>query len=106
MRAASDSVLLRIAHARLDDGELVAAEPRHEVALAHAGEQALAHLLQQRVADRVAQRVVDGLEVVEVQAQHRKALAAHQPQQALLELLAEQHAVGQGRSARRGAQDA
>ena len=32
--------------------------------------------LQQRVADRMAERVVDGLEMVEVEAEHRDAVAA------------------------------
>ena len=89
--------LARIAHARLDDGELVAAEPGDEIAVAHAGEQPLAHLLEQRVADRMAQRVVDGLEVVEVEAEHGEALPAQRALQALLQLLPEQHAVGEAR---------
>ena len=50
-----------VAHVGLDDGELVAAQARHEVALAHAAEQALADLLQQHVADGMAERVVDAL---------------------------------------------
>ena len=51
--------------------------------------------LQQRVADRMPERVVDALEAVEVEAEHGKALAAHQAQQRLLQLLAEQRAVGE-----------
>ena len=41
------------------DGELVAAEPRDEVALAHEAADPLGHGDQQRVAGRVAERVVD-----------------------------------------------
>ena len=50
---------LGVAHVGLDDGELVAAQARHQIALAHAVEQALAHLLQERVADGMAERIVD-----------------------------------------------
>src|SRR5207244_1518810 len=70
--------LARIAHAGLDDRELVAAEPRHQVAVAHAAEQPLAHLLEKNIADRVPQRVVDSLEVIEIEAQYGEALPAHQ----------------------------
>ena len=47
--------------------ELVAAQPRHRVAVADAGLQPFGYLLQQVVAHRMAQRVVDLLEVVEVE---------------------------------------
>ena len=43
----------------------------------------------------MAERVVDALEFVEVEVEHRKLLAAPDPLQRLVELLAEQHAVGQ-----------
>jgi hypothetical protein len=56
------------------DGELVAAQPRHQVDGPHAGAQALRHFVQQLVAGHVAQAVVDHLEAVQVQEQHRKAL--------------------------------
>ena len=62
---------LGLARAGLEDRELVAAEPRGGVALAHAGEQAGGDGAQQGVADRVAEGVVDRLEAVEVEAQHR-----------------------------------
>ncbi|MDM5179664.1 hypothetical protein PO883_20955 [Massilia sp. DJPM01] len=51
------------------DGEFVAAQARHGIALAHIGLQALADLLEQHVADLVAERVVDFLEMVEVDEQ-------------------------------------
>ena len=41
------------------------------------------------------ERVVDALEAVEVEAEHGEALAAPQAQQRLLQLLAEQRAVGE-----------
>jgi hypothetical protein len=68
------------------DQELVAAEPRQQVALAQRAEQALADVPQQLVAHGVAQRVVDALEAVEVEEQHGQALlvarrvAEHAPQ--------------------------
>jgi hypothetical protein len=61
---------------RLDEhGELVAAEPRHRVAPARGALQAAGDLRQQAVAGAVAQRVVDRLEVVEVEQEHRDAVA-------------------------------
>ncbi len=62
------------AHAIQHDAELVAAEARHQVALAHAAGEALGDVLQQQVAGLVAQRVVDQLEVVEVEEQQRELL--------------------------------
>ncbi len=50
--------------------ELVAAEPRHDVARAQALLQPRAHLAQQHVAGIVAQRVVDHFETIEVDEQH------------------------------------
>ncbi|PSK62574.1 hypothetical protein B0E53_05523 [Micromonospora sp. MH33] len=52
-----------------DDGELVAAEPRHQVLLADHLDQPGAHLDQQPVPHRVPERVVDVLEPVEVEQQ-------------------------------------
>ena len=52
------------------DGELVAAEPRRQVAGAQAGAQAAGEGDQQLVADLVAEAVVDALEVVEVEEEH------------------------------------
>ena len=51
--------------------------------------------LEQLVADRVAERVVDALEVVEVEAKHREALAALDALDLVLELFAQQRAVWQ-----------
>jgi hypothetical protein len=50
--------------------EFVAADARHDVALAHRAAQALGRMHQQRVAGGVAAGVVDVLEVVEVDVQH------------------------------------
>ena len=73
------------------DGELVAAQARHHVRVAHAAADAARGFLQQLVADQVADRVVDHLEAVEVEEQHREQLLgivavarqrqAHAPQQ-------------------------
>ena len=73
-----------IACAGLNDGELVAAEPRHQITLAHAT-QAIARLtcFSSAVADRMAEAVVDGLEAVEVEAEHGEALAAREALQGI-----------------------
>ena len=59
----------RLAHARHEDRELVAAVPEDEVAVAHRLGHRMGDPGQQRVARRVAVRVVVGLERVEVQHQ-------------------------------------
>ena len=59
-----------------EDGELVAADPRHRVAEADAGPQPLADRHEEAVAGVVAEAVVDGLEVVEVDEQHGDRLVA------------------------------
>jgi len=64
--------ILRPGNAGLDDGKLVAAQPSHRVALAHTGQQPLRHRHQQAVAHRMSQRVVHPLELVQVQAEHRR----------------------------------
>ena len=64
-------------HARriLDQhGKLVAAQPRDEVAVAHAGAQSTGRFDEQAIASGMAERVVDRLEVVEVEEQHRHRL--------------------------------
>ena len=64
---------------RGDDGEFVAAEPRHQVVAAQRLGEALGHAADQLVADRVAERVVDVLEVIEIDVEHggrRRAVAA------------------------------
>jgi len=65
----------RAADALHEDGELIATEPRHDVAGAHLGGEPLRHLLQQLVAGLVAQRVVDHLELVDVEEEQRHAAA-------------------------------
>jgi hypothetical protein len=52
-----------------DDGELVAAEPCHEIFMAHGVDEALRDDADQPVADVMAERVVDVLEMVEVDRQ-------------------------------------
>ena len=83
-----------------NQGELVAAEARDDVAGPHAGLQARRDLLQQFVAHVMAEGVVNVLEAVEIEEQHRhQPLAAvgllHGPQQVVVQLLAVRQA-GQG----------
>ena len=59
-----------------DDGELVAADARHDVAGPDAAAQPLGEHEQQLVAGGVAAAVVDGLEVVEVDEQQAHRAAA------------------------------
>ena len=59
-------------------GELLAADPRHHLALARAGPQAARHLAHHGVAGRVAVGVVDALEVVEVEQHQRQRGAGAQ----------------------------
>ena len=56
--------------------ELVAAEPRERVVVAHAGAEPRPDLAQHLVAGMVAQRVVELLEAVEVDEQERELVAA------------------------------
>ena len=76
--------------------ELVAAQPRDGVRLAHGAGQPLRDRLQQLVAGVVAQRVVDPLEVVEVEEQAGDVRAvALRLREDLPQPLVEQRAVGQ-----------
>jgi hypothetical protein len=84
-----------VGQAALDHRELVAAQARDGVALAHAGPQALGGGLQQGVADRMAQGVVDGLEAIQVDAVHRhQVLAPRRAAQRRRQVLLEQQPVG------------
>ena len=80
-------------HLRHDDGELVAAHACDHVELARAAAQTLADKLEQLVADMVSERVIDALEVVEVEAKHRQALAALDALDLVVELLEQQRPV-------------
>ena len=68
----------RLRTGRRDDDEFVAAGARQEGALA-GGRQAQGGLAQQRVANVVAEHVVDRLEAVDVDRQHREAVARKPP---------------------------
>ena len=57
-----------------EDRELVAAQPREQILLAHLAREALRDLAQQVVAALVAEDVVDLLEAVEVDEQQREAV--------------------------------
>ena len=76
--------------------ELVAAEPRHRVALAQVMAQAPRDVLQQAVAGLVAEAVVDVLEAVEVDEEERELLAAPlRERERTLQRVHEHRAVGQ-----------
>ncbi len=87
---------LEIAGRAGDDDELVAAQPGHEVGVAHHAGQPFGGGADQLVAGGVAVGVVDLLEAVQVHEQHGEGLAValragHRP----VERLFERHAVGQ-----------
>ena len=71
MRSAACDASSRLGDVLDQDGELVAAEPRDRVAGPDRVGEALADRLEQRVAGRMTEAVVDGLEVVEVEEEHR-----------------------------------
>ena len=81
--------------AELHDREFVAAQPRDRVVFGDALAETPGDLFQQRVADRMAKRIVDVLEVIEVETEHRKLIAAPDEPQGLFELFAEQRPVRQ-----------
>ena len=68
---------------------------RATMSSSRASSQAFADQLQQFVADVMAERIVDALELVEIETQHRQALAALDALYLVVELLEQQHAVGQ-----------
>ena len=59
----------------LKHGELIAAEPRHDVSIAHRALEPPRDLLEQRVADDVSERVVDLLETIEIEEMHGEPIA-------------------------------
>ena len=73
---AGDGVgLAVVVQAVQEDREFVAAEPRQGVAQPQAGLETPRHRDQQLVADHVAETVVDDLEPVEIEIEHREAVA-------------------------------
>ena len=82
-------------HGAVNDREFVAAQPRNDIRLSETTAQASGHGFQQLIADRMAERVVDALEMIEIEIQQRQVLALMNPLERLLELLAEQHPIGQ-----------
>jgi hypothetical protein len=55
-------------HADHDQHELVTADSRHDIGLAHAGAQPLGHTREHRIAGAMAETVIDRLESVEINA--------------------------------------
>ena len=81
---------------RQEDGELVAAEPRHGVGLAQRRAQPRRDALQDAVAGMVAERVVDLLEAVQVEQQQReRAVLAVGDARRLVETIVQERAVRQ-----------
>ena len=83
----------------LNDGELVAAEPGHDIGLTHLGPQTLGDLFQDQITDGMTMRVVDLLEAVEVHREESNAIATADPLEGGVELLQERVSVreaGQG----------
>ena len=95
---------VRVAGVAQQHRELVAAEARDGVGLAHQrGAGGAPTSLQHQVADVVAERVVDVLEAVEVHQQHgQRAPRARAPLDRRAQPVVEQHPVGQAGQARRG----
>ena len=81
--------------AALDDGELVAAQARDQIVVAQALAHALRYQTQQGIAHRVAERVVDGLEAVQVDAQHGQRRGRAAGREARVQALAEENPVRQ-----------
>ena len=79
---------------RLDDSELVAAEPRDDIGPAQYLAQTLGDALEQRIAGRMTERVVDGFEMVKVNPQECEAVAWLQSFKPIVERLAEVEAIG------------
>ena len=77
----------------LHDGELVAAEPRHQIRAPDGALQAVGHALQQRIANGVAEGVVHAFEIVEIDPVNGNAIWRLDPGEHVLELLAEMIAV-------------
>ncbi len=70
-----DFNLAQIGQLAQDDHEFVPAQPRHRIRLARRADQPPTKLADQFIAGGVAERVVHRLEAVEVEQDHREALA-------------------------------
>jgi len=70
--------VVRLLHVLDDDGELVAAEPRHGVDLAHRCVQPFGGVDQDLISHLMPQRVIDHLELVQVAEQHGELPAVAQ----------------------------
>ena len=76
MVSASRLAAAGICNAGHQNGELVAAETRHHLALVEHRGDARSDRLKHRVAGGVAEQIVDFLEPVEIEAEHGEAFAA------------------------------
>ena len=89
--------LIVLADAELDHGELVAAEPRHDVACADAFLQPPAGEAQEPVPGRMPERVVDLLEPVEIEVMDRERARQGNVAQGVLDAPRQMGAIGQAR---------
>src|SRR4030095_69302 len=81
---------------RQQNGELIAPEAGHRVAVTHAAGQTLGHRLQHAVAGCVTERIVNLLEAIEIQQQDGLHLiASSRERDGLLESIFEEALVGQ-----------
>jgi hypothetical protein len=80
-----------------EHGELVAAETRHGVPGTRRLHEAVREGAQQRIAGAVAEAVVHGLEVVEVDEQHRRCHAIGDVADRLVHAIRKQRTVGEQR---------
>ena len=77
------------------DGELVAAEPRHHLLVVQQGADARGKGLQSLVAGGVSEQIVDLLEAVEIEAEDAEALARREGSDFLIDARVEIGAVRQ-----------
>ena len=87
--------ILGVTDLRLKDGKFIAAQTGKRIAFTQAFAHALGDLPQEPIAESMAERVVDGLEAIEVEAQHGEFLVASEMTEAALHLLLEEQPVGE-----------
>ncbi len=91
-----DGQIAGLRHAFEHQHELVAAQPRDQIGLAHGGPEALAQLTQKLVARGVAVGVVDRLEIIEIHHAHdQQIFVAAGPGHGQRQVVFEGKAVGQ-----------
>src|ERR1022692_4987042 len=79
--------------ASLNDCKFVATQARDQIAVTKAAAKALRDLLQELVASRMAERIVYTLEMVEIEAKHRKLCPSSHKRKFLFKLLTKECAI-------------